>query len=193
MKSQLCKKESLILVLRYCTEVLKWDTCRHKLPCQEKLFLLQFRIWVSLCTGVRFVLIGQTFTYSTRLVLQGPSGVVCGSDTWSSSVKRMLSNCISMFQWRRKRRWSVFCFPLLYITCQKKKESHFVKSINPFPLNCKERRYRIRRIPLPKNQVWFLCLFFVRLISLICEAGESSTFREVPASTCWHTHVAQPL
>lgn len=126
--------------------------------CQEKLFLLQFRIWVGLCTVVRFVLIGQTFTYSTTLALQGPKGVVCGSDTWSSSVKRMLFNCISMFQWRRERRCSVLCFPLLYITCQKRKKSHFVKTINSFPLNCKGR-YRIRRIWWPTNQVWILHLF----------------------------------
>lgn len=77
--------------------------------------------------------------------------------------------------------FSVFpCFTLLV----KRKKSHFVKSANSFPLNCKERRYRIRRIPCPTNQVQILCLFSVRLISLIHEEGESSTFREVPASTC---------
>lgn len=30
-------------------------------------------------------------------------------------------------------------------------------------------------------------------VSLIHEEGVSSTFRKVSASTCWHTHIAQPL
>lgn len=148
MKFQLCRLEFLIAVQIYCSCFWKRDRHRHKLLsklCQEKLFLLHFRIWVCLCIGVRFVFIGQTFTYSTRLVLHRHRGAGCGNDTWSSSVQRTLLDWVSMFHWTRKRGCRVLC-PSLYIPYQQNK-SHFVKSVELFPLNCKERWYRIRRIP----------------------------------------------
>lgn len=86
-----------------------------------------------------------------------------------------------------------FLFSPTFYYLWKEKSSHFVKSVNSFPLNSKERRHRIRRIPLLANQVWILYLFSVRLISLIHEEGESSNFREESASTHWHTYIAQPL
>lgn len=147
----------------------KWDRHRHRLLSkryQEKLFLLHFRIRVCLCIGVRFVFIGQTFTYSTRLVLHGRRGAVCGNDTRSSSVQRMLLDWVSLFHWMRRRGCRVLCFPSLYIPYQQNK-SHFVKSVELLPLNHKERGYR--RIPCPTNQLWILHLFSARPISLIHE------------------------
>lgn len=157
----------------YCSCFWKWERHGYKLLSmlyKEKLFLLHFRIRVCLCTGVRFVFIGQTFTYSTRLVLHGRRGAVCGNDTWSSSVQRTLLDWVSMFHWMRKRGCRALCFPSLYIPYQQNK-SHFVKSVELLPLNHKERGYRIRRIPCPTNQLWILHLFSSRRISLIHEEG----------------------
>lgn len=83
---------------------------------------------------------------------------------------------------KEKEKMQCFLFSLTLHYLSKKKKSHFIKSVNCFPLNCKEDT-ELEEFHVQQTKSRF-CVSSLLDLSLSSMKRESPTFREVPASTC---------
>lgn len=127
---------------------------------------------MGLCTSVRFVFIGQAFTYSTRLVLQGHGGVVCGSHMELLCTKNAfrLHIYVSMKE-KEKMQCFLFSLALHYLLKEKNLTLSSQQTLSPSTIKKEDTELEEFHVQQTKSR---FC------VSSLLDLSLSSTKRESP-------------